>query len=118
MFYTRYSETPTEGRTNVFTLPKFKSEPTSSDLLEDEIKRTLEALKILQKFDDPGVKVLDEHLTALYKLKEIDSKSKLSRDAMLAALTSIVGVLIVISYEHGHAIASKTFNSVFGRTIR
>lgn len=94
---------------------KFKTDKTI-DLLEDEIARVFEAMKLLG-VEDEAYPVLREHLTMLYKLKEVDSKKKLSTDAMVAALTSILGILIVIGYEHGHVITSKAFNLV-GKTVR
>lgn len=103
-----------EGHT-LFTLKL--STDKSAALLEGEIVRVLEAMTILG-FDDEAYPVLTEHLDHLYKLKEIDSKKKLSVDAMLAALTSILGILIVVGYEHAHVIVSQKAFSMVGKNLK
>lgn len=83
---------------------KFKtSEPSD---LEKEIARLFEKLSNTPEDSDEYGRVSDQ-LAKLYKLKEVDSKQRVSKDQVVAALTSIAGILIVVGYEHAHVIASK-----------
>jgi len=90
-------------------LKKFKKSEQSD--LRKEIARLFEELKNLPMSSDEYNSVSDQ-LAKLYKLQEIDSKQKVSKDQVVAALSSIVGILIIISYEHGHAIATKALGFV------
>ncbi|WPJ30644.1 hypothetical protein [Streptomyces phage Psst1] len=90
-------------------LKKFKkSEPSA---LEKEIARLFEKLSNTPEESDDYNKVSDQ-LAKLYKLQEVDSKQKVSKDQMVAALSSIAGILIIVSYEHGHVIATKALGFV------
>ncbi|QAY17148.1 hypothetical protein SEA_MADAMATO_30 [Streptomyces phage Madamato] len=80
-----------------------KSEPSE---LQQEITRLFEELKKHPMNSDEYNSVSDQ-LAKLYKLQEVDSKQKVSKDQWVAALSSIAGILIVVSYEHAHVIASK-----------
>jgi hypothetical protein len=88
---------------------KFKtSEPND---LQKEIARLFKKLSNTPEDSDEYNRVSDQ-LAKLYKLQEVDSKQKVSKDQVVAALSSLAGILIVISYEHTHVIATKAFSLV------
>lgn len=90
-------------------MKKFKkAEPND---LQKEITRLFAELKTLHPDSEEYNKVADQ-AAKLYKLQEIDSKQKVSKDQMVAALTSLAGIVIVVSYEHAHVIAAKAFSLV------
>ncbi|QEQ93528.1 hypothetical protein SEA_GIRLPOWER_29 [Streptomyces phage GirlPower] len=80
-----------------------KSEPSD---LEREIARLFKKLAKTPEDSDEYNRVSDQ-LAKLYKLQEVNSKQKVSKDQLVAALSSIAGILIVVGYEHAHVIASK-----------
>ncbi|ASU03943.1 hypothetical protein SEA_FRODOSWAGGINS_30 [Streptomyces phage FrodoSwaggins] len=83
---------------------KFKtSEPND---LQKEIKRLFEKLANTPEDSDEYNRVSDQ-LAKLYKLQEVDSKQKVSKDQWVASLASLAGILVIVAYEHGHVIASK-----------
>lgn len=87
----------------MFTLKFKKTEPTD---LENEIARLFKTLKDCV----PGTARYNEvsdQIAKLYKLKEIDSKSAVSKDAMVGAATNLAGILMVLHYEQLHVITSK-----------
>lgn len=85
-----------------------KSEPTS---LENEIERLLVELTDTKPTDAEYAVVADQ-LSKLYKLKEIDSKKRVSPDALAAAATNLVGILLILNFEHAHVLTSKAASFV------
>lgn len=87
----------------MFTWKFKKTEPTD---LENEIARLFKILKDCM----PGTARYNEvsdQIAKLYKLKEVDSKSAVSKDAMVGAATNLAGILMVLHYEQLHVITSK-----------
>lgn len=87
----------------MFTWKFKKTEPTD---LETEIAR----LFVILKDNEPGTTRYDEvsdQIAKLYKLKEVDSKSAVSKDVMVGAATNLAGILLILSYEQAHVITSK-----------
>lgn len=87
----------------MFTLKFFKNEPSS---LDNEIERLLTELKDTDPSELKYATVSDQ-LVKLYKLKEVDSKERVSKDTMVAAGVNLAGILMVLHYEQAHVIASK-----------
>ena len=79
--------------------------------LAEETERVHDALKDLnpgtEKYDD----VVDQ-LTKLYKLQEITSKKRVSPDTWVSVGGSLLGVVVVVAYEHAHPVVSKALSSV------
>jgi hypothetical protein len=92
----------------LFTLTFKKTEPSD---LEVEIKRILSEMKDLPITDEKYATMADR-LVQLYKLKEVDSKKHVSADAMTAAATNLVGILLILHYEHAHVLTSKAVGFV------
>lgn len=87
----------------MFNLKFKKTEPSD---LENEIARLFKILKECV----PGTARYNEvsdQIAKLYKLKEVDSKSGVSKDAMVGAATNLAGILLVLHYEQLHVITSK-----------
>lgn len=91
------------------TVPKRKP----SDL-EVELARLLEILNGMSP-TDPEYGVVADQVKKLYPLKEIDSKSKVSKDILITAGAGLGQVLLIIGYEHAHAISSKALSFVMKR---
>lgn len=86
-----------------------KAEPSD---LETEIARLFKILKECV----PGTARYDEvsdQIAKLYKLKEIDSKKRVSPDAMVGAATNLAGILLILNYEHAHVMTSKALSFVW-----
>lgn len=107
-FYKPYSETPTKGTALLQNWKLKKAEPSS---LENEIERLLEVLKNMEPTDEKYPNVADQ-LVKLYKLKEVDSKKRVSPDAMAAAATNLAGILLILNFEHAHVMTSKALGFV------
>lgn len=85
-----------------------KTEPSD---LENEIARLFAVLKTM----DPEAEMYDktaDQLVKLYKLKEVDSKKRVSPDALAAAATNLAGILLIINFEHAHVMTSKAISFV------
>jgi hypothetical protein len=92
----------------VFTLKFPKTKPTQ---LEEEIARILDEMSEM-KVTDPEYVTYADRLVQLYKLKEVDSDKRVSKDTMVAAATNLAGILIIISYEHAHVFGSRAASFV------
>lgn len=82
--------------------------------LEKEIENLLNQMKDL-KPSNPAYATYADQLVKLYKLKEVDSKSHVSADALLSAGASFVALAMVLFWEHGHPIASKAFSHTLNK---
>lgn len=92
---------------------KLNREPSD---LEKEIARLFAELN---KIDDPSSEkyiAVSDQLKKLYALKEIDSKRKVSPDAVVGAVTNLAGMVLIINYERVHVITTKALGMV-GRKV-
>lgn len=85
-----------------------KTEPTA---LDKEIARLFAELANHEMHSDEYDKVSDQ-LAKLYKLQEVDSKKRVSKDQMVSAATSILSILVIVNYEHAHVLGSKAVSFV------
>lgn len=51
-------------------------------------------------------------LERLIRLKQEESKSGVSPDAVLLVIGNLVGILIIVTYEHNHVLVSKAVNFI------
>lgn len=51
--------------------------------------------------------VMADQLIKLYSLKEDNSKSRFSSDALLAVIGNILGIGIIVGHERAHVVTSK-----------
>lgn len=90
-------------------LKRKKAEPSD---LEKEIAHLFHKLRDMDPADEDYSKVADQ-LVKLYKLKEVDSKSAVSKDAMVGAATNLAGILLILNFEHAHVMTSKALGFVW-----
>lgn len=88
---------------------KFKKTDPSS--LEKEIERLFAELSDLSPDDEKYDKVSNQ-LKKLYPLKETDSKKQVSADVLVGAVANLVGIGLILNYEHVHIITSKALGFV------
>lgn len=89
-----------------------KPKKTEPSALEKEITRLFAVMADKQPTDDDYEKVADQ-LCKLYKLKEVDSKSSVSKDVLITAITGVGQILLITNFEHAHALTSKALGLVF-----
>lgn len=51
-------------------------------------------------------------LERLYKLKEKHSKKRISPETWLVVGANLAGIIIIVAYEHGHALTSRAITQV------
>jgi hypothetical protein len=85
-----------------------KGEPSD---LDKEITRLFETLKAKQPTDNDYNETSDQ-IVKLYKLKEVDSKKRVSSDVLVSAATNLAGILLILHFEHAHVMTSKALGFV------
>lgn len=98
--------------TALINLKKFKPQPTD---LENEIERLFTRLAKEAPDSEQYDKITDQ-IKKLYPLKDIDTKKRVSPDALAATLTNLAGILLIVNYEQTHALTSKAMGML--RNIR
>lgn len=83
------------------------SEPTTEDIMHKVYLKLQETEPGTNEFND-----LLDNLNALNKIKSTKDENRVSADAIVAAISSIVGILAVLNYEHVHVLTSKAFGLV------
>lgn len=64
---------------------------------------------------NPGTDEYDRIIDSITKLTELQtekSKTRISKDVLVNGAVSLAGILIVVSYEHAHPLASKALGFV------
>lgn len=89
----------------------FKKTKEKTDL-EILIKRLTDYIESMEKFNEDYTHAVDQ-LVKLKKIHAEETRKPLSRDALLAAGVNIAGILIIVGFEHSHAMTSKAVNFVF-----
>lgn len=88
----------------MITMPR--KENKNLEALEEAIDRLFLALQD-QKPGTEDYAQMANQLEQLYKLKEIDSKRRLSPDVMATIGANLAGVILILTYEHGRVVTSK-----------
>jgi len=87
-------------------LSKVSDEAQSLDLtiktLEDDM-RSMDG-------DSEAYATCLNRLERLYKLKEKHSKRAVNPDTWVIAGANLLGILVIVAYEHGHVIGSRALN--------
>ena len=80
------------------------------------LQKQIDAAEMLLNSHDVLSPEHDKIIIQIKKLYELQSANKtgfkVSPDAMVAALASIGGILIIVNYEHVHVLASKAISFV------
>jgi len=94
------SETPT------VRIAMFKKSEIETKI-DEEINVLLDALRTCknpEEYDE-----WQKQLTAMHALRE---KNNISKEALLSAAVNIAGIIVILSHERTHVIASKAFGLV------
>lgn len=83
-----------------------KSPDETAAALDKTIKR-LEDDMTAESGDSDEYATMLNRLERLYKLKEKHAPKQVSPDTMLIVAGNLLGILIIVGYEHGHVIVSK-----------
>lgn len=83
----------------------FKRTPKQPTLLDETIEN---ALRNLDTEDDAYLKKV-EAVETLYKLKTIDRQERVSADTLAIIAGNLAGILIIVSHERAHVVATKAF---------
>lgn len=79
--------------------------PTLNDVIDD-----LLAQMHGQGADTPEYARMVEQLDKIYKLKEVDSKSHVSRDTWAIIGANLVGIVMIVGHERAHVVTSKAMS--------
>lgn len=80
-----------------------------------ELEKTVEKVLIeMQKVgsDTDEFAKMSAQLERLYKLKEIESRKRVSPDTIALIAGNLAGIVLIISYERAHVITSKALGFV------
>lgn len=78
--------------------------------LDPEIDAVVDALQGMS-LEDPDYHPTLSTLKRLIELKE-QSKSRISPDTLLIVGGNLLGILLILGYEHGHALTSKALGHI------
>lgn len=81
----------------------FEKRPSEPTLLETAID---DAIRYLDPNDDDYLKRVSG-VETLYKLKKIDLPDKVSADTKALILGNLAGILLIVSHERAHVVATK-----------
>lgn len=81
---------------------------------EELDKAITKVLLDMQKFssDTEEFAKMTAQLERLYKLKEIESRKRVSPDTLALIAGNLAGIVLIISYERAHVITSKALGFV------
>lgn len=84
-----------------------QTSPKPKTTLDEQIDRVLAYMAGVE-VDTPEYKTAADQLDQLYKIKgHKKAGGKVSADAMIAAGASLLGIILILGYEHGHVVVSK-----------
>lgn len=88
-----------------------KPSENTHDALDATITELMNDMKTMDGDSDEYATCLNR-LERLTKLKKPRFYEKLSPDTLLLVGSNILGILIIVSYEHGHVIGSKALSHI------
>lgn len=83
--------------------------PKGMTLLDEEINAVVEVLRLMKPTDKEYVTVAN-NLKLLCEAREKKNDRTLSYDALLAAGTTLIGMLLVLNFERAGVITSRAFS--------
>lgn len=93
----------------------FEKNPDTKSGLSNAIDEILKEMSSVNADSEEYDKMADQ-LVKLYNLKEVDSKRKISPDALVSAAVTFIVAVWLTRYERDHVYTSKTLD--FIRTLR
>lgn len=91
----------------MFTLKTATKKTTLDDVITEALTQTS---GISIDTEEYANKV--ETLSKLYKLKETDSKSRISPDTVAIVAGNLAGIVLILGYERAHVVTSKALGFV------
>jgi len=85
-----------------------KNEPTTLDIV---IERLTSEMHDTDQSSKEYAQLADQ-LVKLYKLKETDSKMRVSPDTLAIIGANLLGILIIVGHERAHIITTKAIGFV------
>jgi hypothetical protein len=85
-----------------------KTEPTVLDNTINQLQSEMAGVTA----DSPEYSQMADQLVKLMHLKSDTGPKRVSPDALVSALASLGGILVIVSYEHAHVIGSKALGFV------
>jgi len=95
---------------------KFKTEKQPTDL-EKQLARLFAKLDDIEAMDSEEYDRVSDQIKKLYPLKETDSKTGVSSDVMVSAVSNLVGIAMILQYEHVHVVTSKALGFI-GKSLK
>lgn len=75
--------------------------------IEREIDNLAQTLRIHGDPFSPDYTAMANNLETLCRAQERVKKSKVNPDTLVTAASSLLGIAMILGYEHGHVITSK-----------
>jgi hypothetical protein len=89
----------------------FNKSPIKPSQLDKTIEELLTDMQTTKGDSDEYAKMVD-HLTKLYKLKEIDLPKRVSAETWATIGGNLAGILLILHYERFNVITSKALSFV------
>lgn len=89
----------------------FKKTTPEPDLLEVTIASVHTELEGLTA-DSPEYSKAVDQLDKLYKMKSYEKTNRVSKDALIAVAGNLAGIVMILSFERTHVIATKALGFV------
>ena len=88
--------------------PKPSDEPkTLQDLIDMAVSQTME----MSPAED-GFTTAVDNLVKLYAIKNAKFENRMSKDAVLAVVGNLAGIVMILGYERAHIVTSKALGFV------
>ena len=84
---------------------------TNHTNLQKEIDKVLAEMEHVAS-DSPEYAKMADQLDKLYKMKATDRPDRVSKDALIAVIGNIAGIVAIIGHERVHVITSKALGFV------
>jgi len=100
----------------MFNLKNLKK--TTQTPLEEEINDLLAQMKTMKAKTSEDYQQLADRLNILYKLKEVDSKKRVSADTVAVCLTNVAGILLITHWEQSAKLITSKASSMILRAVK
>lgn len=84
---------------------------TKKTELDTTVDALLTRMSVID-FDSEEYATLTERLSVLYKLKEVDSKSRVSPDTLAIVAGNLLGIALIVGHERVGVVTSKALGFV------
>lgn len=90
---------------------KFRRNKPDTAALDSQITKVLHEMDTVNTYSNE-YKEMIKRLERLHKLKAQEAPKPVSRDTVWVVVGNIVGVVIIVAYEHKHVIGGRAFDRV------